>query len=508
MDWSLVLQEWKLLPEVFLRLVSNPMLMLTLALGGITGMIAGMLPGISAVMSMSLLLGFVFRVPSEIGLGLLIAIYVGAMAAGGVTAIMVNIPGTPAAAATCMDGFPLAKQGRVKEAVEASFSGSFVGEMLGEAVTLVLLPFIALIALKLGDWEIFLVALVGITLAGALSGDNPLKGWISALIGLVIAMVGMEDIWAYPRFGYTTELMRGFNFVPALIGLFGLSEVFIVLKMKTPYQILGEGGWVTINVKLIWKHMATIIRSVMVAVGIGIVPGVGESAACWLGYDLARRRSRNKDNFGKGEVEGVIAAEAANSATSGGALIPSLVFGIPGSGPTALLIAAMFMYGIRPGPMLMIERPGFVAEIVILFWLCAIFNRLGAMLISPTFIRILSSPREILLPIAAALGVLGAWAAGFTRFDIYSMLGFGVLGFFFRQKNYPLAPMVLGILVGRFADTSLRRALLTYSENLTQMLTRPFAVILLIFLIFTIVSQVRSWRRKRRKSLESTANSE
>ena len=194
MDWSLVLQEWKLLPEVFLKLVSNPMLMLTLALGGITGMIAGMLPGISAVMSMSLLLGFVFRVPTEIGMGLLIAIYVGAMAAGGVTAIMVNIPGTPAAAATCMDGFPMAKQGRVKEAVEASFSGSFVGEMLGEAVTLVLLPFIAMIALKLGDWEIFLVAMVGITLAGALAGDNPLKGWISALIGLVIAMVGMEDI--------------------------------------------------------------------------------------------------------------------------------------------------------------------------------------------------------------------------------------------------------------------------------------------------------------------------
>jgi putative tricarboxylic transport membrane protein len=168
----------------------------------------------------------------------------------------------------------------------------------------------------------------------------------------------------------------------------------------------------------------------------------------------------------------------------------------------------MFMYGIRPGPMLMLERPGFVAEIVILFWLCAIFNRIGAMLISPTFIRILSSPREILLPIAAALGVLGAWAAGFTRFDIYSMLGFGVLGFFFRQKNYPLAPMVLGILVGRFADTSLRRALLTYSENLTQMLTRPFAVILLIFLIFTIVSQIRNWRRKRRKRLEIISNSE
>ena len=497
MDWSLVVQEWKLLPSVIVTIVTDPVLMLTLALGGITGMIVGMLPGISAVMAMSLLIGFAFRVPSEVGLGLLIAIYVGAMAAGGVTAIMVNIPGTPAAAATCMDGFPMAKQGRVKEAIEASFSGSFVGEIMGEAVTLLLLPFIALVALKLGDWEIFLVAMVGITLAGALAGDNPLKGWISAMIGLIIAMVGMEDIWAYPRFGYTTELMRGFAFVPALIGLFGLSEVFMVLKMKEPYQILGATGWVTVNVKLIWKHMATIVRSVFLAVGIGIVPGVGESAACWVGYDMARRRSKHKDNFGKGEVEGVIAAEAANSATSGGALIPSLVFGIPGSGPTAILIAAMFMYGIRPGPMLMIERPGFVAHIVVLFWMSAIFTRAGAMLISPTFIRILSSPREILLPIAGALGVLGAWAAGFTQFDIYSMFGFGTVGFLMRQKKYPLAPMVLGILVGGFADTSLRRALLTYSADIWGMLTRPFGMILFVFLIFTIVTQVRAMRKKK-----------
>ena len=498
MDWSLVFQEWQLLPSVIYDVVTDPLLMLTLAGGGLLGMVVGMLPGISAVMAMSLLIGFAFRVPVAIGMGLMIAIYVGAMAAGGVTAIMVNIPGTPAAAATVMDGFPMARQGRAREAIEASFSGSFMGEMLGELLTLMFLPFIAVIAIKLGDWEIFLVAMVGIVLAGALSGDNPLKGWISALIGLVVAMVGMEDIWAYPRFGYTQELIRGFNFVPALIGLFGLSEVLMVLKMKKPYKLLGDSGWVTINVKLIGKYFKTILRSVFVAVGIGIVPGVGESAACWLGYDMACKSSKNKANFGKGEIEGVIAAEAANSATSGGALIPSLVFGIPGSGPTALLIAAMFMYGIRPGPMLMLEKPGFVAEIVVLFWMSAIFTRLGAMLISPSFIRILSSPREILLPTAAALGVLGAWAAGFTMFDIYSMLGFGILGFILRQRRYPLAPMVLGILVGRFADSSLRRALLTYSEDIFGMLTRPFALILLAFLLFTLFTQIRTWMKRSR----------
>ncbi|MHC4507782.1 MAG: tripartite tricarboxylate transporter permease [Planctomycetota bacterium] len=500
MNWTLVLQEWKLLPDAIVGVLSSPVLIMTLVLGGLLGMIVGMLPGISAVMAMSLLLGLVFQVPADVGLGLLVAIYVGAIAAGGVTAIMINIPGTPAAAATVMDGFPMAKMGRAKEAVEASFNASFVGGMLGAFITLLLLPCIAVIALKLGDWEIFLVALLGVMLAGALAGKNPLKGWISATLGLIVAMVGMEDIWAYPRFGYTPELIGGINFVPALIGLFGLTEIFSALKQRTPYKIESKSGRIWPRMKLIRKHLVTIVRSVLAAVGIGIVPGVGESAACWLGYDLARRHSPRPDDFGHGEVKGVIAAESANNATAGGALIPTLVFGIPGSGPTAILLAGLFMYGIRPGPLLMIEMPGLVAKIVVLFWFSGIATMVGAVIISPYFIRILSSPREILLPIAGALGVLGAWAAGFTLFDVYCMFAFGVVGFILRQRDFPLAPMVLGVLVGRLADTSLRRALLTYSSDITGMLTRPIGLILMVLIVVTAVSQGRSaWVRKKSK---------
>jgi putative tricarboxylic transport membrane protein len=502
MDWTIIFQEWKLLPTVILELISSPVLVFTLIIGGFLGMVVGMLPGISAVMAMSLLLGLVFQVPTDVGLGLLVAIYVGAIAAGGVTAIMVNIPGTPAAAATVMDGFPLAKKGKAEIAIEASFNGSFMGGILGAFFTLLLLPFIAVVALKLGDWEIFLVALLGILLAGALAGKNPLKGWISAIFGLIVAMVGMEEIWGYPRFGYTPELIRGFSFVPALIGLFGLSEVFSALKESTPYQIQPKGGRVWIKVNLIKRYLATIFRSVLAAIGVGIVPGVGESAACWLGYDLARRRSKQKENFGKGEVEGVIAAETANSATAGGALIPTLVFGIPGSGPTAILMAGLFMYGIRPGPLLMIEIPGFVAKIVALFWFSAFATFLVAMLISPYFIRILASPRELLLPVACTLGVLGAWASGFTLFDVYSMLAFGIIGFILRQRDFPLAPMVLGILVGQLADTSLRRALLTYSSDITNMLTRPIGLILMVLVSITVISQISGAYKRRNKNKE------
>ncbi len=498
MDWALVWQEWQALPQVALEVLQSPWLLLAVLVGAVMGLIFGMLPGISAVMSMSLLVGLVFKAPVEIGLGLLIAIYVGAMASGGVTAILVNIPGTPAAAATGLDGFPMAKQGRAREAIQASFSASLAGALLGKLMTLLLLPFIAVVALKLGDWEIFLVALIGITLAGALAGKNPLKGWIVALVGLVIAMVGMEEIWGHSRFSYTAEMERGFEFVPALIGLFGLSEVLIVLKQRNPYQIKGESTRVWIDFRLIFRHIRTVVRSVLVAVGIGIVPGVGESAACWASYDLAKRGSKNKARFGEGEVEGVVAAEAANSGTAGGALIPSLVFGIPGSGPTAILIAALFIYGYRPGPLLMIDEPGLVAKIVVLFWLAAIGAAAGAVLLSPYFLRILSSPREILLPVAASLGVVGAWAAGFTLFDIYSMVGFGVVGYLLRQRGFPLAPMVLGILVGDIADLSLRRALQTHAGDWGTMVKSPASLVLLLLLVGTIVSQgVQIWRGRR-----------
>jgi putative tricarboxylic transport membrane protein len=493
MNVDLIMREWGRLPGVALETLSDPMLLLMVALGSFIGLMVGMLPGLSAVMAMSLLLGFTFAVPADEAIGLLIGIYVGAISAGGVTAILLNIPGTPAAAATTLDGFPLARQGRAKEALSAAFGGSFTGDMLGQLCTLIFLPVIAVLAMQLGDWEFFLVAMLGVVMAGALAAANPLKGWIVALLGLTVAMVGMDALWGVPRFGYTTELTRGFNFVPALIGLFGISEVLSVLRSRTPYRLTTRAGFVGIDFRFLAGNIGNVLRSVGVGVGMGIVPGAGESASPWIAYEWAKRRSKHPELFGKGSLEGVVAAETANNATSGGALIPALVFGIPGSGPTAILIAALFMHNIRPGPLLMLEWPGFVVLIVILFWLAAIFTRLFAMALSPFFVHILTSPRELVLPIAVTLGVLGSWAAGFTLFDVHTMLAFGIIGYFLRARDFPLAPMVLGILVGGIVDTSLRRALLTYHADFTAMLLRPVGLVLLALLILIIVSQLRSY---------------
>ncbi|MGQ9636256.1 MAG: tripartite tricarboxylate transporter permease [Thermodesulfobacteriota bacterium] len=474
-----------MIPNMAMLVFSPPIIGIEL-LGTMLGIFVGITPGLTGVMGMALMLGFAFRIPMEWGLALLIAIYTAAIFSGGITATMMNIPGTPAAAATCLDGFPLAKRGKAREAIGAVTIASGIGELLGELFTLFSLPFIFIIALKFGDWEVFLACMVGVLVCGSLAGKEVIKGWISGILGLLIAMVGMEEIWAYPRFAYHEVLIRGFNFVPALIGLFGISEVLVVLKEKIPYQLAGKPGRAIIPFGILKKNVKNIIRSALVGIGIGCIPGIGESASCWVSYDLAYRASKRKDDFGKGSFEGIIAAEVANNATSGGALIPTLVLGIPGSGPTAILLAALFIYGVRPGPMLMVERPGFVTFIVLLFWLSAIMIIFAGLLLSSYVIRLLSIRREIILPIATAMSILGAWGSGFTHFDIASAFAFGLVGYIMKLKAIPVAPMVLGILIGNIADTSLRRALLTYMNDPLAMLFRPIGIGLMILLFIML----------------------
>lgn len=497
MNWQLLTQEWFLFPKMASEVLTNPQTIMGLIGGGLLGIIGGILPGISAVMSMTLMLGFVFKLPVDSGLGLLVGIYCGAIYGGSVTAILLNMPGTPAAAATVLDGHAMARKGKSREAIGIATWSSFFGEIGGELGTFIFLPFIAIIALKLGDWEIFLVALIGLTLAGALGAQNPLKGWIAAFGGFLVSMIGTDPIWGIFRYGYTPNLMRGIQFIPVLIGLFGITEVLWVLREKIPYQLVDTEGPMIAKLSMLKGSIKTIFRSIGIGLGVGIVPGVGESVSPWLAYDLAKKNSKNAAEFGKGCPEGIIAPEVANNATSGGALIPMLVLGIPGSGPTAVMLAALFMYGIRPGPMLIIEFPGFIAKVIILFWISAIVFRLLSWVLSKYFIKLLSIRREVILPIAVCFGVIGAWGVGFSIFDVWVMFIFGIVGYLMRLQEFPMAPMVLGVMVGRIADHMLRRAILTYSGNLGAMFLRPIGLVLMVFLFVIVISQVRSLRREK-----------
>ena len=485
-----------------LEVLTNPQTLLGLVGGGILGMIGGMMPGITAVMSMTLMLGFVFQIPVDAGLGLLVGIYTGAIYGGSITAILLNMPGTPAAAATVMDGHAMARNGYSREAVGIATWSSFFGEIGGEIGTFIFLPIIATAALMLGDWEIFLVALIGLTLAGALGAKNPIKGWIAAFAGWLVALVGTDPIWGTFRYGYTPNLMRGIGFIPVLIGLFGIAEVLWVLRQRVPYKLEGTKGRMIAKLSAFKGKTRTVLRSIGIGLGVGIVPGVGESVAPWLAYDSAQRKSKDRDQFGKGCTEGIIAPEVANNATSGGALIPMLVLGLPGSGPTAVMMAALFMYGIRPGPMLIIEFPGFIAKFILLFWVSAVIFRLVSFLFSKYFIMILSIRRDVILPVAVGLGVIGAWGVGFNTFDISVMLIFGILGYLMRLREFPMAPMVLGVMVGGTADQFLRRALMTYQDNLGAMFLRPVGIILMIAFVIVVVTQTRNQIKDRRAAFQ------
>ncbi len=491
---DMYIREWATILEMLGAAFSLPVIAAVIVGTGL-GIVAGVIPGLTATMAMALCLGFVFPLPWEVGWALLLSIYTGAIYAGGITAIMINIPGTPASVATCLDGFPLALKGKAREAIGIVTVSSGLGEAGGMLILYTLLPFAAAIALKLGSWELALICFIGVILAATLSGQSPLKGLIAGCLGLLIAMVGIEAIFAYPRFAYHPVLRRGFTLVPVLVGLFGISEVLMVLKSKVSYKLMGKPARAIVNWRDFKSNIVNIIRSMLIGAGIGIVPGIGESVAPWVAYGFAQSASKKKHEFGKGNIEGIIAPEVANNMVKGGALIPTMILGIPGSGPAAILLAALFIYGFRPGPLLIVESPGMLTFTIIVTLFSALTMIVAGLLLSKYIISILYLPRELLLPVIVVFCVIGAWAAHFTLLDVSIMFFFGLLGYLLRSRGFPLAPLILGVLIGPLLDEYLRRALLIHQHDLWAMITGPISLGIIAFLVFMIYSSYKMIRK-------------
>lgn len=488
--------EWSYLPGVMGAFLTSPMIWVWVVGGSVAGFVIGVLPGLGPTMGMALSLSVVFRIPPEQGMALLIGILCGACCSGGITASLANIPGTSAAAATCADGFALTKQGRGREAVGITFMASIVGTVFAMAFVFLIQPFITSVALKFGDWEVFLFCLFGVMICGSLAGDEKVKGWIAGMIGIFLSMVGIEQLQSVSRLTFGNfNLLSGFDAVCALLGLFGLAEVFYVLREKKPAEILPSRGYPIIRLSMFKGNYFNIVRSMLAGVWIGFIPGVGESVACWFSYDLAKRASKKKEEFGKGSMEGIIAAEVADNACSVGALIPSLALGVPGSGTTAVFIAALFLMNLRPGPTLLMESPGILCKISVLFWMCAAASLAINFYLSRFFMIFFSIPRGILMPIIGALCVLGAWGTTFTIFGVVTVFIFGVIGYVMKVRNYPVAPMVLGMLIGGILDISLRRALMQYSGDFTGMILRPFGLGILVLLAFLFYLGIRTSKK-------------
>jgi putative tricarboxylic transport membrane protein len=461
------------------------------------GIIVGMLPGLTATMGVALMTTLTFSMPPENAILILVCMYIGAIYGGGRSAILLNIPGTPANAATAMDGHPLAMRGEAGQAIGISTTGSFLGSIIGMVLLAFCTPLLGNFALNFQSFEFFWLAIFGIVISGNLTAPkDPIKGWISGFLGIFVALIGMESIHGFVRFSFgNTNLAGGINLIPAMVGAFGFAEILSMMKYEQVNVVKTRIERIIPRVAQIVKFRHTIVRSGLIGTLIGAIPGVGEDIAAWVSYDFAKRGSKKPEEFGKGSVEGLIASETGNNAAVAGAVIPVLSLGIPGSAPAAVLLAAMFIHGVRPGPMIMIESPDFVYKVVAMVFLAT-----GAMFILGLsmvryVVKILQVPRTKLMPVIFTLCVVGSFAIQSRVFDVRVMVFFGILGFLMKEMEYPVAPMILGLILGTMLDTNFRRALVIAEGEILPFISRPICLVLIFFIVITLVSKTKWFNR-------------
>ena len=479
-----------ILQEVW-KFVSNPATLFEVFWATQLGIIVGMLPGLTATMGIALVTGLTFQWATSDAILILICIYIGAIYGGSRSAILINVPGTPAAAATVFDGYPLARSGRAGEAIGLATTASFLGSMIGLFFLSFFTPWLGAIALEFRSFEFFWLTLFGIVICGNLTAPkDPLKGWISGVLGLFIAIIGMDVIQAYPRFTFgSIELSGGLSLIPALVGLYGVPEVLSALSDIQRQEKAMQIKRVIPRMKDLWDNRKNIVRSGIIGTIIGAIPGVGENIAAYVSYDFAQRASKTPEKFGHGSEEGLIAAETGNNACVGGAIIPVLALAVPGSPPAAVLMAAMWLHGMRPGPLLMIETPNYIYEVSAMFLVGTFAMLILGLSMVRTMVKILNIKTAILMPIVFILCAIGSFAISARTFDILVMLIFGVIGYAMRKYEFADAPFILGIILGDMLDENLRRSFMLTSGAITPLFTRPICIVLIALTVLTAVAR-------------------
>ena len=482
-----------------IELLADPTNWVLLMLSSFLGIVFGALPGLTATLGVALLTTLTYGMPLDTALITLLAMYVGAIYGGSYPSILINIPGTAASAATAMDGYPLAQKGEGGRALGLTTTASFLGTIIGVLCLVAFAPLISELALQFTSYEFCLLAIFGIVISGTLtSKDLVYKGWIAGLLGLALATIGRDRLQFYPRYTFDmAALDGGIEVVPVLIGAFGIPQIIKVLRdrlaMGKPAavdRIVPEFGTILRNA----KH---IVRSALIGVGIGAVPGVGEDIAGWVSYGTAKNTSKHPETFGEGEPAGVISSETANNACIGGALIPLLTLGIPGSPPAVMLLGALMLHGVNPGPMITFERPGFLVEVTAVMLLASLAMWINGMLLARQVIKVLRVPTTVFLPIVAVLCVIGSYSLGLNIVNLYLMVPVGVAAYFLTEMEYPISPLVIGVILGPMADENLRRALMVSEGSFLPFFTRPVAVLLIAVIVLTVLSQIPAYKRWR-----------
>jgi putative tricarboxylic transport membrane protein len=474
----------------------TPMTLLYGLGGAFVGLVMGILPGLSATLAIALLTTMTMSLDGNVAILVLICSYVGALYGGSRTAILLNIPGTAANAASCADGYALAQQGQAGRAIGIATSGAVTSTLLGVLFLATLTPLLSNVALKFGAFEFFWLALFGVTLSGSIVGGDPLKGWMMGLVGLLLAQVGEESLYAYQRFTFGWEsLAGGIGLIPALVGAFGLAEVLMALSDPIERKIHDLTDSVLPRWRDLIQYRWTVLRSGVIGVFTGLLPGVGEDAGAWVSYAAAKAVSKEREKFGKGSIDGLMAAETGDMSSVPGHLVPVLSLGVPGSAPSAVLMAAMIIHGVQPGPMLIVEHPQFIYHVVAMTTLASFAILLFGLFGVRPMLQVLKVPRNILMPIVFLLCAVGAFAVASRLFDIYVMLAVGIGAYFLRRRGYEMAPLVLGLVLGPLLDKSLRRGLVLSDGSLVPFFTRPISLGLAIITIFMFLLYVPQFRR-------------
>ena len=489
----------EMLSNFFLPIM-NVELFLLVGLGTFAGIYVGAIPGLSVTMATALLLSVTYSWEMLDALALIMGVFVGGVYGGSRSAMLLNIPGAPASVATTFDGYPLAKKGEAGLALGLATVMSFVGGMIGVCFLAFFTPVIADFALGFAHRDYFLLALMGLLLIGSLSRGAFLKSLFVAFLGVIIGLVGLDSITGTPRFTFgTLALSQGINIIVAILGLFGFSEVLFQISERKTAKLVEQVGRTIPSRKQVFKLLPLVVRTSVIGVFVGALPGVGGEIAALLGYDHAKRTVKNPSRpFGEGAYEGVVAPESANNAAIGGALIPMLTLGIPGDAVTAVIIGALVIHGLNPGPTLMINTPELFFVVAGSVFLANIFLLVFGFSGIKAFKKVVSVPRGYLLPAISLLTIIGAYAINNNVTDVFWTFGFGIVGFILRINGVAVAPMVLGIILGPLLDESFRGAMISANNQVDVFflgfVTSPISLVLSAIIVVALASNAGIFR--------------
>jgi putative tricarboxylic transport membrane protein len=485
----------------------DPSIVLATLIGVVAGIVVGLIPGFTIVMGVILVLPFTFGMSALQGIATMVGVAVGGSSGGLISACLLGIPGTPSAMATTFDGYPMAKKGEPGRALGLGTWASFFGSALGWVILATATPPLAEFGLKFGPWEFFSLIAFALTIIASLSGASLVKGLVAGLLGMLLATVGMDPMLGIARFTLgMPDLEAGFEFLSVLIGLFAFSQLLKDLEMRQSLErsTAPRTPNVSIPTRRVLRDIANtklgLLVATLVGAGIGIIPAAGGSIANVLAYDEVRRVSKHKEKFGTGFHEGIIASEAGNNATIAGALVPALALGIPGDAVTAVMLGALLIHGLTPGPMLMTSQPvlayGTIGSFLIATVLMLLIQSNGMRLFS----RLTLVPYHVLVPGILVLCAMGTYVLNNRIYDIWVLFGFGLLGYFFVKHGFELAPFVLGFLLEPIAEINIKRALQT-SSDLSLFVTRPISALFLLLALASVLYYFYvGWKRARQPS--------